>query len=142
MADPHSVGERLRYVREQRGLSLERLAERAEVSKSFLSEVENDKSGISGERLLKVANVLGASLDYLLRGQRTPGMEEPRSIEVPQELGELAEDLQLTYSQTVALLEVNRSLVARRRRTGQPHMAKDDWGRLYEGLKPFLEGNH
>ena len=76
MAEPQSVGERLRYVREQQGLSLDRLADKAEVSKSFLSGVENGKSGISGERLLKVANVLGASLDYLLRGQRTPGMED------------------------------------------------------------------
>ncbi len=139
MAEPQSVGERLRYVREQQGLSLDRLADKAEVSKSFLSGVENGKSGISGERLLKVANVLGASLDYLLRGQRTPGMEEPRSVEIPSELGELAEERQLTYGQTVALLEVNQSLVARRRRTGQPHMSKDDWGKLYEGVKAFLE---
>ena len=139
MAEPQSVGERLRYVREQQGLSLDRLAERAEISKGFLSEVENDKSGISGERLLKVANVLGASLDYLLRGERTPGMEEPRSIEIPRELGELAEDLQLTYGQTIALLGVNQSLVARRRRAGQPHMSKDDWEKLYDGIKPFLE---
>ena len=139
MAEPQSVGERLRYVREQQGLSLDRLAERAEISKSFLSEVENDKSGISGERLLKVANVLGASLDYLLRGERTPGMEEPQSIEIPRELGELAEDLQLTYGQTIALLGVNQSLVARRRRAGQPHMSKADWEKLYDGIKPFLE---
>ena len=139
MAEPQSVGERLRYVREQQGLSLDRLAERAELSKSFLSEVENDKSGISGERLLKVANVLGASLDYLLRGERTPGMEGPRSVEIPKELGELAEELLLTYGKTVALLEVNQSLVARRRRSGRPHMSKDDWRQLYDGLKPFLE---
>ena len=139
MAEPQSVGGRLRYVREQQGLSLDRLAAKAEVSKSFLSEVENDKSGISGERLLRVANALGASLDYLLRGQRTPGMEEPRSVEIPSELGQLAEECQLTYGQTVALLEVNQSLVARRRRTGQAHMSKDDWGKLYEGVKSFLE---
>ena len=139
MVEPQSVGGRLRYVREQRGLTLERLAERAGVSKSFLWEIENDKSGISGERLLKVANVLNASLDYLLRGQRTPGMEEPESIEIPRELGRLAEELHLSYGQTIALLEIDRSLVARRRRAGQPHMSKEDWGRLYEGVEPFLE---
>ena len=139
VTEPGSVGERLRYVRVQRGLSLEALAERAGVSKSFLWGVENDKSGISGERLLKVANVLGASLDYLLRGERSPGMERPPSIEIPRELGELAEEHHLTYGQTLALLEIDRSLVARRRQTGKPHMSKNDWARLYEGVRPFLE---
>ena len=139
MAEPQTVGERLRHVRGQLGLSIEALAERAGVSKSFLWEVENDRSGISGERLLQVANVLGASLDYLLRGERTPGMEEPQSIEIPRELGELAEELRLTYGQTVALLEIDRSLVARRRRGPQPHMSKDEWRKLYEAVEPFLE---
>ena len=140
MAEPRSVGERLRFIRGQRGLSLDALAERAGVSKSFLWGVENDKSGISGERLLKVANVLGASLDYLLRGERATEVERPRSVEIPRELGELAEEYHLTYGQTLALLEIDRSLVARRRHTGRPHMSKDDWARLYEGVKPFLEG--
>ena len=139
MPEPQSVGERLRYVREQQGLSLDRLADKSGVSKSFLSGVENNKSGISGENLLKVANALGASLDYLLRGQPTSGTKESRSVEIPSELGELAEERQLTYGETVALLEVNQSLVARRRRTGQAHMSKDDWEKLYEGVRSFLE---
>ena len=120
-------------------MSLEALAENAGVSKSFLWEVENDKSGISGERLLKVANVLGASLDYLLRGERPAGMDEPASVEIPRELSQFAEERELTYPQTLALLEVDRSLVARRRREGRPHMSKQDWARLYEGVQPFLE---
>ena len=139
MAEADSVGGRLRFVREQRGLSLESLAEQAGISKSFLWEVENDRSGISGERLLQVANVLDASLDYLLRGRPTPGTEEPQSIEIPRELGELAEELHLTYGQTLALLEIDRSLVARRRRAGRPHMSKQEWKQLYLGVEPFLE---
>ena len=139
MAEPHTVGERLRYVREQRGMSLEALAELAGLSKSFLWEVERDRSGISGERLLSVANVLGASLDYLLRGQRSPEMEDPQSVEIPRELSEFAEEQGLTYGQTLALLEVDRSLVARRRRSGPTHMSRQEWARLYKGVKPFLE---
>ena len=139
MAEPGTVGERLRHVRTQRGLSLDALANQSGVSKSFLWGVENDKSGISGERLLQVANVLGASLDYLLKGERTPGMEQPRSVEIPRELGELAEERHLTYRQTLALLEINGSIVARRRGGGRPQMTKHDWERLYEGVESFLE---
>ena len=123
-------------------MSLEALAERAGVSKSFLWEVERDRSGISGERLLKVANVLGASLDYLLRGQRSAGMDEARSVEIPRELSEFAEEHHLTYGQTLALLEIDRSLVARRRRAGPVHMSKQEWERLYRGVEPFLEDRH
>lgn len=139
MAGLDSVGRRLRHVREQRGLSLEGLAQRAGLSKSFLWEVENDRSGISGERLLRVANVLGASLDYLLRGEPSAGTEAPDTIEIPRELSELADERHLTYRQTLALLEIDRSLVARRRRAGRPHMSKQDWERLHDGLAPFLE---
>ena len=46
-----SVGKRLRHIREQRGLTLDQLADKARVSKSFLWGVEQDKTGISGERL-------------------------------------------------------------------------------------------
>lgn len=139
MPEPGSVGARLRLVRDERGLSLEELAERAGVSKSFLWEVEHDRSGISGERLLKVANVLGASLDYLLRGTPTGGMPNPKAVEIPSELGELAEELGLSYGQTIALLEVEQSLVARRRNSGVARMTKDEWRSLYEGVRPFLE---
>ena len=139
MSGQDSVGGRLRHVREQRGLSLDGLAERAGLSKSFLWEVENDRSGISGERLLQVANVLGASLDYLLRGQRSKEDEDSAAIEIPYELGQLAEERHLTYGQTLALLEIDRSLVARRRRAGRPYMSKQDWEQLYKGVAPFLE---
>ncbi len=120
-------------------MSLEALAERSGISKSFLWEVENDRSGISGERLLLVADVLGASLDYLLRGEPTLKMQKASAIEIPRELGEFAEDRHLSYAQTLALLEIDRSLVARRRRSGRTRMSKKDWAALYEGVAPFLE---
>jgi transcriptional regulator with XRE-family HTH domain len=44
------VRRRLRELRIQRGLTLEQLAEKAEISKSFLWDVERG-SDISGERL-------------------------------------------------------------------------------------------
>ena len=67
MPGMETVGKRLQHVRNLRGLTLDQLAERAGISKSFLSEVEHDRSGITGEKLLRVANALGASLDFLLR---------------------------------------------------------------------------
>ena len=137
--EPRTVGERIRFVRNQRGLTLEQLAEQAGISKSFLWDVERG-SDISGERLLRVANVLGASLDYLMRGDPAPADFKAVAVEIPVDLHSLAQELGLTYRQAVAVLEVDRSVHAHRR---DERVARDKeyWRRLYESVKPFLENS-
>ena len=134
-----TVGQRINHVRTQQGLSLERLAQRAELSKSFLWEVEHDRSGISGNRLLQVADVLGASVDFLLRGGSHGVINEPRSVEIPTELSEVAEELGLSYRQTLTLLDVDRSIVARRGSSVRGRKNKDAWRSLYDAVSPFIE---
>lgn len=139
MPNKDTVGQRLQYVRTEQGLTLDQLAKRAGLSKSFLWEVEHDNSGISGERLLRVANVLGASLEFLLRGEPVPEEFQPQKIEIPRELGELAEELDLTYSETIAILGVDRSIVAHRRSERRERKSVDAWRALYESVKQHLE---
>lgn len=136
-AEPTTVGSRIKLVRTKLGLTLEQLADRSKISKSFLWEVEQG-SDISGERLLRVANALNASLDFLLRGEPAPSDYKPTSVEIPSEVHELAQEMGLSYRQTMALLQVDRSIVTHRRdaRVGRD---KDYWRRLYESVKPFLE---
>ena len=62
------VGDRFREIREARKLTQEQVAEKAAMSKGFLSEIENGKRNVSSEYLLRIANSLSASVDYLLRG--------------------------------------------------------------------------
>ena len=134
-----SVGQRINYIRKHKAYTLDYLAKRAGVSKSFLWEVENNRSGISGERLLRVANVLEASLEFLLRGQAAPENYRAPAIEIPVELSELAEELSLPYKQTLTLLEISSSIVARRSTKSRERKTKDDWRNLYEGVRQFLE---
>jgi transcriptional regulator with XRE-family HTH domain len=75
-----TVGERIREIREEMQINQEQLAERSGLSKGFLSDVENNKRNIGSENLLKIANVLGASVDYLLRGDTT---KQPRNWNSP-----------------------------------------------------------
>ena len=138
MPGMETVGKRLQYVRTKQGLTLDQLAERAGISKSFLSEVEHDRSGITGDKLLHIANALGASLDFLLRGEPQPEAYEPPPIEIPRELGEVAEELGLSYRQTLALLDVDRSILARRSSKAHERKTQDQWRALYEGVKQFL----
>jgi len=137
MADLQTVGQRIQYIRTKRGLTLDRLAGQAGVSKSFLWEVEHDRSGISGEKLLRVTNALGSSLDFLLRGESAPEHYRP-TIGIPVELSELAEELGLTYKETLTLLEIDRSIVARRSPKSSNHKTKEDWKELFKGVKRFL----
>ena len=134
-----TVGQRIKHIRTQMGLTLEGLADRSGLSKSFLWEIEQDRSGISGRRLLQLADALNASVEYLLRGGSAPKEYEPLSIEIPRSLGELAEEEGLTYRQMMTLLEIERSIVARRGGGPRAAKAKEDWRSLYLAVKPFLE---
>lgn len=133
----NSVGGRIRLVRTKRGWSLEQLADKAGISKSFLWEVERG-SDIGGERLLRVANALNASLDYLMRGQVSEDENKTSPVEIPAEVDELAKEAGLTYRQTLALMEIDRSVMAHRRDVRRTR-DREYWDRLYEAMRPFLE---
>lgn len=139
MPELDSIGKRIHRIRLDRGFTLEALAERAQLSKSFIWEVEHDRSGISGKRLLQVANVLGASVDYLLRGEPVIPDYEPQSIEIPRSLSEVAQEIGLTFRQTMMLLDIDRSIVARRSTKTEGTKNKDEWLGLYHAVRKYLE---
>src|ERR1700686_4176444 len=107
-----TVGERIKEVREVKGWTQEKLAAEADISKSFLSEVEKHGKNISLDLLLKVATALGASVGYLASGEGSQ-LGERRPVVIPIELSEAAEALHLSYPETLDLLEAYGSIVAR-----------------------------
>lgn len=65
--NPHharAIGEKLREVRQERGMSLRELAAKAEVSASMLSQIETGKVFPSVRSLYGIATALGVSVDY------------------------------------------------------------------------------
>jgi len=80
MATVPRVGEIIRQLRQQRGLSLRDLAAQSGLSQSFLGAVERGRSDIAVGRLAQVAAVLGhdvaSLLGYSLR-QATPVFVQP-----------------------------------------------------------------
>jgi transcriptional regulator with XRE-family HTH domain len=128
------VGDRIREMREARKLTQDQFAEKAGISKGFLSDLENGKRNVSSEYLLKIANALGASVDYLLRGKtEAQTLKEP--IVIAPALSVAAEKLNLSYAQTIELLEVHRSVVARRSSKQIKSLTVDDWIALHNALK-------
>jgi len=59
------IGERLKELREQNGLSLDELASWLQMSKSQLIRYESGDSGMTAETFIKIAEFYKVSLDYL-----------------------------------------------------------------------------
>jgi len=66
---PVQLGQAIRNVREQRGLSLRELARRVNVSPSFVSQIELGKANPSVGTLYSLVSVLGTTLDDLIGEQ-------------------------------------------------------------------------
>ncbi len=128
-------GDRIKEVREKRGWTQEVLAHKAQISKGFLSDVENNNRGISAEYALKLADALGISLDFLMRGEQ--GKEEARRepVQIPPELSEAAQALGLSYTETLTLLNAHEAVVARRSYQSTKRRTVDDWKKFHEAIR-------
>lgn len=62
------IGNRITNRRKKLGMTQETLAEKADVTTQFVSYAESGKRAMRPENLLKIANALGVSTDYLLTG--------------------------------------------------------------------------
>ena len=62
------IGQRIIERRKKLGLTQEALAERADVTAQFVSYAEAGKRAMRPENLLKIADALEVSADYLLTG--------------------------------------------------------------------------
>jgi anti-sigma regulatory factor (Ser/Thr protein kinase)/DNA-binding XRE family transcriptional regulator len=80
-----NVGNKLKEVRRVKGMSLRYLAKRANVSASFLSQVEQGKCQPSLETLGRISTALGVSVEYFLREkEKTP--KDVLEITLPNQL--------------------------------------------------------
>ena len=137
MSQTPGLGRRIAEQRERRGLLQKDLANQASLSVSFLSEVENERRTPGAEVLLRIGDVLGASLDYLVRGEEL--RPEPRPVTIPIALQEAAEQEHWTYAMTADLLRAQGSVLAKRTPDGRAerHLrewTKVDWIRLHQAL--------
>jgi transcriptional regulator with XRE-family HTH domain len=132
------VGERIRYILKQKEWTQDKLSQETGLSKSFLSEVINDRTNISGENLLKVAEALNTTLDYLMKGSSQEKFIESKVIEIPKPLDELAEEEHLSYVKVIRLLEADSSLQARRSSKERHEFTKEEWRNFYNKLKDYL----
>jgi transcriptional regulator with XRE-family HTH domain len=124
-----SLATRIRELREEKGLSLEELAARAGISKTYLWELEKDAAGSkkpSADVLLKIAAALSTTIADLmsLPTVRTKEAE----VEITPSLGDFVARMKL-IGMPLSQEDV-RDLALMRFRGGQPQTA-DEWHKLY-----------
>lgn len=69
-----SLGAKIKRHRQEKGYSLDKLAELTDSSKSYIWELENrDARKPSGEKLTRIAQALEVTTDYLLNDREEPG---------------------------------------------------------------------
>jgi transcriptional regulator with XRE-family HTH domain len=128
-----SLARRIREAREAAGLTLEELAEQAEVSKTYIWELEKDEAGEkkpSAEILLRIADALSVTLAELL-GLPTVQVKEKKTVLSRSLLDfkERMDDLGKSLSEEDLQELASMSFRGRRPRTA------DEWHDLYFTLE-------
>ncbi len=98
------IGARIRQKREALGLTREQLAEKADMSVTFLAEVELGSKGVSPFTIRKLCDTMHVSADYLIRNRELT-TDFPTIVELLSNLDSeyipLVEELLQTYMKTV-----------------------------------------
>src|SRR5260370_7141245 len=79
MPRQEALGQRIRRLRQQRGMSLAKVSG-GDVSRAFLNQVELGRSQPSTRVLRVIAGRLGTEVDYLLEG-RLPNLDRELALE-------------------------------------------------------------
>jgi transcriptional regulator with XRE-family HTH domain len=133
-----SVGEIIRNRRTELEWTQEVLAQKAGISKSFLSDLENGKRNVGADTLYDIARVLSLSLDYLMTGKE--GQTKSSSeVQIPAALASFAARAGISFRQALTLLEMQQQIVAHRSSTKKDKLDKVDWQKFYEAVKDFLK---
>jgi transcriptional regulator with XRE-family HTH domain len=128
-----SLAQRLREARESAGLTLDELAAKAEISKTYLWELEKDESGEkkpSAEILLRIANALSITIAELM-GLPTVRMKE-RQVALSKSLQEFKE--RMKQLRTPLSDQDIQELATMSFRGGRPRTV-DEWHELYLTLE-------
>src|SRR5476649_404332 len=97
------VGERIKKRRAELGWTQDQLAQKAGISKSFLSDLENGKRSVGAENLLDISRALGVSIDFLMTGEVSE--KPPTEVPIPASLARFAAEEGLSFRQTLVLLD-------------------------------------
>jgi len=84
------LGEKIKRERVHNRLTQEMLAEMAEITSSYVGQIERGERKVTLSKLVRIANVLNVSVDYLL-SDTIDMIEDDLEIEVKNAMNNMAE---------------------------------------------------
>jgi transcriptional regulator with XRE-family HTH domain len=129
------LGQRIRFLRQGKGWSLADLAGKAEVSKAYLSDLENAAAGKPNiQYVFSIGLALGVTLNELLE-DATPSARQKRrrGEDLPPGLADLQAELKLSDDEVDTLARVNFR--------GNRPKDLEGWRFLLEALKMLGQRN-
>ena len=95
------VGKRITYFREQKGMTTNKLANRAGISQSFIRDVELSQKGITVDNLEVLCDTLGITLvDFF----EPPGNEKDIDKELIKQIGKLTVEQKTRLAEFLRLI--------------------------------------
>lgn len=124
--EPETFGQRLRSIRESQRRSLTDVADRAGISKAYLSQLERDDKKQPGyDVVVRLATALGVSVEHLTG---RPAVWDPTYDDrYPEALRAFAEQAQLPQGDIEMLAHVHYR--------GRQPTDVDDWAHIYETIR-------
>lgn len=117
------LGDRIRALRKDMGISQTELARRAEITKGYMSQIESNQAPRpSATVLFNVAQALGVTVADLL-GRRV----EPAEQNIPESLRVFADEAGLPAQDIEMLAQIKFR--------GQQPQRAEDWRYIYESIK-------
>jgi transcriptional regulator with XRE-family HTH domain len=130
-----NLGSKIRTLRKSYGLNLNDLAAKADISTSYLSQLERgEKEGVSADILFRIANALGTTMGALLR-KNEPEQELVAGEELPAALRRLFED----KGEALGMTQADVAMLAGIRYRGHQPRTMDDWEFLYLSIRRTID---
>lgn len=87
---PEAIGERLRWAREQAGLSQAQVARMFDYHRPTISQIEGGVRGVRPDEIARLAEIYGVKEDWIIKGDSVlPGASDPRIELAARELKKL-----------------------------------------------------
>ncbi len=99
--------ERYCMIRDSKGLRDSNVAAMANIGKSTFSDWKSGRSTPKQEKLTKIANALGVTLDYLTNGDSTTSVQDALTKRDTKEITEMMNDMEMLLKQDGLMFDGN-----------------------------------
>ena len=130
------LGQKIRQLREDNGLSLNGLAEEASISKAYLSQLENNVSQQpSAEILLKIASALGITIADILDQPVRVYAEDFEDEDIPNSLREFIDE----RGEALDIQKEDVRMLMNIRYRGNQPKAVEEWEHILQTIRYVIK---